>query len=112
MPPATGTCRRQLVHAAGNWYMPPATDTCRRQLGEPPVTTRQEAPGMSQSGIVARRREAALAGHGGDEPVARRSLLDGAPSVRATALGALARMGRLGLVDVQAAMGDSQPEVR
>jgi HEAT repeat protein len=61
---------------------------------------------------VARRREVALAGHGGDEPVARRGLLDEAPSVRATALGALARMGRLGLVDLQAAMDDRQPEVR
>jgi HEAT repeat protein len=38
--------------------------------------------------------------------------MDEAPAVRATALGALARMGRLGLVDLQAALDDGQPEVR
>src|SRR3954465_12800567 len=61
---------------------------------------------------VARRRAAALAGHQGDEPAARRSLADTAPSVRATALGALARMGRLGADDVRLGPAAADPEVR
>ncbi len=62
--------------------------------------------------MVARRREAALAGHSGDEPSARQALVDEAPPVRATALGALARMGRLALGDLAAALEDRHPEVR
>ena len=41
-----------------------------------------------------RRREAALAGHRGDEASARALIADPEPGVRATALSALARMGR------------------
>ncbi len=84
----------------------------------PRVTKATEAPtGTSRSranraGVVVRRREAALAGHRGDEPGARRALTDEAPSVRATALGALARMGRLDLADLVAALEDRRPEVR
>jgi HEAT repeat protein len=63
-------------------------------------------------GVTARRREAALAGHRGDEAGARQALGDAAAAVRATALGALARTGRLDLTDVTAAMDDPEPEVR
>lgn len=62
--------------------------------------------------VVARRRDAALAGHRGDEVAARRARTDPAPSVRATALGALARMGRLEVQDLMLAMDDPEAEVR
>jgi HEAT repeat protein len=59
-----------------------------------------------------RRREAALAGHRGDEAVARTFLADPVPVVRATALGALARLGQLAARDVTAALADADPVVR
>jgi HEAT repeat protein len=58
------------------------------------------------------RREAALAGHEGDEATARAALADSDAGVRATALGALDRMGRLTDDDVRAALGDLDPVVR
>jgi HEAT repeat protein len=61
---------------------------------------------------VDRRRSVALAGHLHDEPRARAGLDDPDPSVRATALGALARLGRLRVDDLTAALGDRAPEVR
>jgi HEAT repeat protein len=61
---------------------------------------------------VARRRAAALAGHRGDEAAARSFLEDADPGVRATALGALARAGRLDMSDLDAALGDQAPGVR
>jgi len=61
---------------------------------------------------VARRRAAALAGHTGDHAGARRALTDPAPAVRATALGALARLGGLVEADLRAAMDDASPVVR
>jgi HEAT repeat protein len=73
--------------------MPPATD------GPP-------------SEVTSRRRDAALAGHLGDEAAARRALADPAPAVRATGLGALARIGHLSAGDLRAAMEDPEPEVR
>jgi HEAT repeat protein len=56
-----------------------------------------------------RRRAAALAGHAGDEPAARALLADPHASVRATALGALARLDALddGVVAHAAADADS-----
>jgi HEAT repeat protein len=54
----------------------------------------------------------AVAGHRGDEAVARTALADPAGDVRATALGALARMGRLRSSDVICALGDPDPLVR
>ena len=58
------------------------------------------------------RRDAAVAGHTGDEATAR-ALLDHAdPAVRATALGALARTGALRSSDVERALVDSDPGVR
>jgi HEAT repeat protein len=62
--------------------------------------------------IVARRRRAALAGHEGDEAAARQGMADEAGDVRATALGALERMGRLDGADVEAALTDPDPVVR
>jgi len=59
-----------------------------------------------------RRRRAALAGHEGDEPAARAALADPDATVRATALGALERLGRLHADDVQAALADGSAAVR
>ena len=59
-----------------------------------------------------RRRAAAVAGHAGDEAGARALLHDPDPAVRATALGALARLGRAGAGDVDVALADPSPEVR
>lgn len=61
---------------------------------------------------ASRRRAAAVAGHAGDEAGARALLADPDPAVRATALGALARLGRAGVADVEAALADPSPEVR
>jgi HEAT repeat protein len=58
------------------------------------------------------RRDVALAGHEGDEATARAALANADPVVRATALGALDRMGRLTDGDVRAAIGDPDPAVR
>lgn len=59
-----------------------------------------------------RRRHVALAGHAGDEDAARRGLADPSPRVRATALGALARLGRLTAADVDAALAAPDPLLR
>jgi HEAT repeat protein len=70
-------------------------------------------PGAGPSIAAARRRgEAALAGHGGDEPAARGFLDDSDPEVRATALGALVRMGRVTPADAKVALEDPDPLVR
>jgi len=61
---------------------------------------------------VARRRAAAVAGHRGDAVTARTFLVDPAPSVRATALGALARAGSLAGADLVAALRDPSAVVR
>lgn len=61
---------------------------------------------------VTRRRAAAVAGHRGHAATARRFLADPAPSVRATALGALARAGSLTGADLTAAVADPAPPVR
>lgn len=58
------------------------------------------------------RRRVALAGHEGDEATARAGLADTTPTVRATALGALHRMGRLTDEDVRAALQDDDAMVR
>jgi HEAT repeat protein len=65
-----------------------------------------------RSDVVARRRRVAVAGYRGDELVARAALADPAGDVRATALGALLRMGRLCDDDVEAALSDPEPVVR
>ncbi len=61
---------------------------------------------------VARRRDAALAGHRGDAVAARAFVADPAPAVRATALGALARAGALTSDDLLAGLADPQATVR
>ncbi|MHB1928934.1 MAG: HEAT repeat domain-containing protein [Acidimicrobiales bacterium] len=62
--------------------------------------------------VAERRRRAALAGHVGDLEGARAGLADPAPSVRATALGALARLGRLDDATLDLATRDAAGEVR
>jgi len=64
---------------------------------------------VDETGTVA---EAAIAGHEGDETTARRLLGSDDPKVRAAALGALARMGRLGDADVVDGLADGSPVVR
>jgi len=70
-------------------------------------------PGDPASADAARRRgDAALAGHVGDEPAARSLLGDPDPEVRATALGALVRMGRATPEDAARALADPDPRAR
>lgn len=61
---------------------------------------------------VRRKRQAALAGHAGDVDTARTLLADEDASVRATALGALARAGGLSAGLLVEAMVDLSPVVR
>jgi HEAT repeat protein len=61
---------------------------------------------------VARRRDAAVAGHRGDVAAARRFLADPVAAVRATALGALARAGGLTADDLASGLADAEAEVR
>jgi len=58
------------------------------------------------------RRDAAIAGHRGDEGAARALLEDDDPVVRATALGALARAGALRAGDLEKALSDADAVVR
>ncbi len=59
-----------------------------------------------------RRRQAALSGQAEDEEGVRRFLADPSPRVRATALGALSRLGRVTKDDVLAALADPDPLLR
>jgi HEAT repeat protein len=77
---------------------------------EPPRTG-PAGPGVDEPDAL-RRRQAALAGHQGDLPGARRALTDRSAAVRATGLGALSRMGRLRAADVAAGLADPSPVVR
>jgi HEAT repeat protein len=61
---------------------------------------------------VSRRRAAAVAGHQGDAATARAFLEDPDPSVRATALGAVARARSLAAADLVAALTDPSAVVR
>lgn len=65
-----------------------------------------------QADESARRRAVAVAGHEQDEPAARRALSDESGSVRATALGALARMNALTESDLRGAVADPDRRVR
>lgn len=62
--------------------------------------------------VVARRRDAALAGHMGDADRARSFLEDDDPDVRATALGALNRLGVLTSHELLSATVDPHPIMR
>ena len=63
-------------------------------------------------GVGARRRSVALAGHTGAPDAARAGLVDPDPVVRATALGALERLGALAEAELAAALADPSPVVR
>lgn len=67
---------------------------------------------MSDGDAAARRRAVAVAGHTGDIHVARQALDDGDAAVRATALGAVDRLGSLTAENLLAAIGDPSPLVR
>lgn len=62
--------------------------------------------------VLERRRRVAVAGPTGDADTARRALHDPAPSVRATALGALARLGVVADDELRAALADPEATVR
>ncbi len=62
--------------------------------------------------VVARRRDAALAGHNGDQNAARSFLDDDDANVRATALGALNRLGALTREELVRASLDADPIMR
>ena len=64
------------------------------------------------AGAAERRRHAALAGHQGDAVQATEALADDDPAVRATALGALRRLGQLDSTLLQVSLGDPSPIVR
>ena len=66
----------------------------------------------AEGGVTERRAEAVEAGHRGDERTARALLADASPSVRASALGALARAGVATDDDVAAGLVDPAPDVR
>ena len=74
--------------------------------------TGSRVTGREDSAATARRRTVALAGHQGDPAAARSGLADPAPSVRATALGALDRLGALTDNDLLASLVDPAPSVR
>ena len=59
-----------------------------------------------------KRRDVAVAGHTGDFAVARAGLTGADPAVRATALGALERLGDLTDADLEIALSDADPRVR
>jgi hypothetical protein len=69
-------------------------------------------PVVVTDAAAARRRAAALAGHTGDQAAAVTALADEDPGVRATALGALDRLGRLDDAVLVAALHDDSPTVR
>ena len=58
------------------------------------------------------RRDVAVAGHTGDFDVARAGLASADPTVRATALGALERLGDLTTADLMISLSDADPRVR
>jgi len=67
---------------------------------------------MTAGDDARRRREVALAGHQGRAEAARAALADPAPTVRATALGALERMQGLRHDEVARALSDPSASVR
>jgi HEAT repeat protein len=67
---------------------------------------------MTTADEAQRRRAVALAGHQGDAATARAGLQDPDPSVRATAIGALERLGALSPADITAALSDPAPTVQ
>ena len=72
----------------------------------------QPATEREDGSVTDRRRVVAVAGHRGDVVTARAGLGDPAPTVRATALGALARIGALRDDDLESGLRDGDPTVR
>ena len=72
----------------------------------------QPATEPGDDDVTARRRAVARAGHVGDAALARAGCADPAPAVRATALGALDRLGALTDGDLTDAVADPDPAVR
>jgi HEAT repeat protein len=72
----------------------------------------QPATEPGDGSVTDRRRTVAVAGHLGDTATARTGLADPAPTVRATALGALDRTGALQDDDLVSGLGDADPVVR
>ncbi len=74
---------------------------------------RPAGPGGAQEAKASeRRRRAAVAGHTGDEATARSLVDDQSPAVRASALGALGRLGALTVDDLRRGLDDPEPLVR
>lgn len=69
-------------------------------------------PEDNQHAPKIRRRDAVIAGHAGDEATARAGLGADDPQVRASALGALDRMGALADEALRLALRDTSPKVR
>jgi HEAT repeat protein len=90
--------RPRWLPVSGSW----STPSCTLLV---PIPERAE-------GNAARRRASTIAGHTGDELAARAALHDPAHEVRASALGALARIGALEPFEVSGALADPAPEVR
>ncbi|MFZ6003956.1 MAG: HEAT repeat domain-containing protein [Actinomycetota bacterium] len=67
---------------------------------------------MAPSSDSPRRRAIALAGHRGDVDAARAGLSDPSPAVRATAIGALERLGQLTPSDLETCLLDPSAGVR
>jgi HEAT repeat protein len=67
---------------------------------------------MTSTDAAGRRRAVALAGHAGDAAVARAALADATPAVRASAIGALERMGALSPDDLTTSLADPSPIVQ
>jgi len=84
-----------------------------RMTGSEPTPIHQPQPGQRNlADRIARRRDAAVAGHLGDSEAARMLLDDHEPSVRATALSALARAGTLTDDELARMSADTSPVVR
>lgn len=62
--------------------------------------------------MARRRGEVAAAGHTGNVETIRTALADEAPAVRATALGALSRLGLLGVSELRTGLDDPDVNVR
>ena len=89
---------------------PSEDDASGERAGSPPSDRVSE--GATPIAVGDRWRAIAEAGHTGDEPTARAALCDDDHVMRELALGALARMQRLGEGDVVAALRDPHPSVR
>ncbi len=92
--------------------MSPHSSTLPPAPGSPEHDRDQPSTESFDPAITRRRRAVATAGHAGDEAAARAALADPTDGVRATALGALARMGRLTVDDVAGGLADSAAAVR